>query len=331
MDRRTKTLAAAFLGVLACSSRASAQPAITWQPASPANYTAQGGRSITRIVIHKAEGSAYSTWNWFQNPAAQASAHYVVDTGGSVTQMVADGDIAWHAGNWAYNQSAIGIEQAGYTYRNDVSDAQLRGLAALTAWLCDRYGIPKDRAHINGHDEVPDPYNPRQFGGAGHHTDPGPYFDWATFMSYVGGSAPPPPPPPPAPTPQGSFSGLAATTTVNIRDGAWGNILGQAWSGLAFVATGNTDSGFSEVWFRGGTAWLWTGYLADHPGDGAQVSTGTLNVRWDTRVDPSTLVGQVYQGQVYVSLMDSGDWRLIQYDTRREWVYAAYAPAVSLN
>src|SRR5581483_8554984 len=110
--------------------------------------------------------------------------------------------------------------------------AQLRGLAALTAWLCDRYGIPKDRSHIIGHDEVPDPYNPGQFGGSGHHQDPGPYFDWTTFMSYVGGSAPAPAPAP-APSPQGSFSGLAATTTVNIRDGAWGNILGQASSGLA--------------------------------------------------------------------------------------------------
>ena len=50
--------------------------------------------------------------------------------------------------------------------------------------------------------------------------------------------------------------------------------------------------------------------------------------RW---IDPSTLVGQVYQGQVYTSLLVSGDWRLIQFDTRREWVWAGYTDDVGLN
>src|SRR5581483_10975267 len=184
MNRRTKSLLAAGSLLLTVTTTANAQPSITWHGASPSNYTAQGGRSITRIVIHKAEGSAYATWSWFQNPAAGASAHYVVDTDGSAVQMVSDGDIAWHCGNWAYNTSSIGIEQGGYTYRDDVSDSQLRGLASLTSYLCDKYGIPKDRNHIIGHNEVPDPYNPGLFGGSDHHTDPGPYFDWTTFMSY---------------------------------------------------------------------------------------------------------------------------------------------------
>jgi len=49
-------------------------------------------------VIHKAEGSAPGTWNWFQNPSSRVSAHYVVDNDGAVAQMVQDGDTAWHAG-----------------------------------------------------------------------------------------------------------------------------------------------------------------------------------------------------------------------------------------
>jgi hypothetical protein len=47
--------------------------------------------------------------------------------------------------------------------------------ARLSAYLCNKYGITKDRTHTIGHNEVPDPYNPGQYGGAGHHTDPGKY------------------------------------------------------------------------------------------------------------------------------------------------------------
>jgi peptidoglycan hydrolase-like protein with peptidoglycan-binding domain len=52
-----------------------------------------------------------------------------------------------------------------------------RSSAALTSALCDRYGIPKDRAHIIGHSEA----------AGNDHTDPGPYWDWARYMRYVGG------------------------------------------------------------------------------------------------------------------------------------------------
>src|SRR5262245_30179558 len=125
----TTTGLLASLALLAWCPPVFAQPVSAWRPASSANYTASGARTINRIVIHEAEGSATATWSWFQNPAAQASAHYVVDTDASVIQMLRDQDIGWHAGNWSYNQTSIGIEQAGFTYRDGVSDAQLRGLA----------------------------------------------------------------------------------------------------------------------------------------------------------------------------------------------------------
>ena len=71
-----------------------------WEPASPLNYTVADRPltdPISRLVIHVAEGSWASTYTWFRNPRAEASAHYVVSSTGRVAQMVPDRDIAWHA------------------------------------------------------------------------------------------------------------------------------------------------------------------------------------------------------------------------------------------
>jgi N-acetyl-anhydromuramyl-L-alanine amidase AmpD len=150
-----------------------------WVPASTSNYTAanrEADYNIQYIVIHTTQGSYQSTINWFQNPAAQVSAHYVVSQGGAITQMVRDHDIAWHAGNWTYNTQSIGIEHEGFVDQPGwATEAMYQASAALARTLADRYGIPKDRNHIIGHVEVP---------GATH-TDPGPYWDWAHYMALV--------------------------------------------------------------------------------------------------------------------------------------------------
>jgi N-acetyl-anhydromuramyl-L-alanine amidase AmpD len=159
-----------------------------WEPASPLNYTVADRpltNPITRLVIHVAEGSWASTYAWFRNPRAEASAHYVVSSTGRVAQMVPDRDIAWHAGNWAYNESSIGIEHAGFTNVTHFPDAQYRGSAKLAAWLADTYLITPDRKHVIGHYQVPDPNHPGEWGGVDHHTDPGRTWDWSRYMAYL--------------------------------------------------------------------------------------------------------------------------------------------------
>jgi hypothetical protein len=159
-----------------------------WEPASPLNYTVAGRPltdPITRLVIHVAEGSWASTYTWFRNPRAEASAHYVVSSTGRVAQMVPDRDIAWHAGNWAYNESSIGIEHAGFTNVTHFPDAQYRGSARLAAWLADTYLITPDRTHVIGHYQVPDPNHRGEWGGVDHHTDPGRTWDWPRYMAYL--------------------------------------------------------------------------------------------------------------------------------------------------
>lgn len=159
-------------------------------PASSSNYTVANrpySHLIDKIIIHITQGSWASALNWFQNPRAGASTHYTVrSSDGYLGQSVAEKDIGWHAGNWSYNQTSIGIEHEGYVSNPKwFTEAMYDASARLSAYLVNKYGIPLDRAHIIGHNEIPDPYAPGQYGGVTNHTDPGKYWDWYKYMDYV--------------------------------------------------------------------------------------------------------------------------------------------------
>lgn len=158
------------------------------RPASKNNYTSLSApRTIDRIVIHTTEGSWDGACSWFAHPSSGVSAHFVVRASdGLVAQCVRVGDIAWHAGNGDYNRRSIGIEHEGYVAKPSwYTNASLGASAELVAKLCAENEIPIDREHIIGHDEVPDPKHPGQFGGSGHHDDPGPGFPWVGYMDLV--------------------------------------------------------------------------------------------------------------------------------------------------
>ncbi|MFD4949089.1 peptidoglycan-binding protein [Streptomyces sp. NPDC058239] len=152
-------------------------PSALWVPANANNFTVGRSAKIDKVIVHVTQGSYAGSISWFQNPTAEVSAHYVVrSSDGQITQMVRDSDTAYHARS--QNASALGIEHEGFI--DDPSwftDTMYRSSAALTRHLCDRYGIPKDRAHIIGHSEAP----------GNDHTDPGPYWDWTRYMQLVGG------------------------------------------------------------------------------------------------------------------------------------------------
>ncbi|MFD4142093.1 N-acetylmuramoyl-L-alanine amidase [Streptomyces sp. NBC_00390] len=194
MDRRSllrRAAATAAGGVLlpAGGARAAApaavragtdHPSAQWRPAAASNYTASNRPSahpVRYVVIHVTQQTYADTLAVFRNPAKKVSAHYVVrSSDGQVAQCVRERHIAWHAGNWTYNTQSIGIEHEGWVNRQaSFTHALYERSAALTATVCDRYGIPKDRAHIIGHNEVP---------GATHR-DPGPYWDWSRYIRLV--------------------------------------------------------------------------------------------------------------------------------------------------
>jgi N-acetyl-anhydromuramyl-L-alanine amidase AmpD len=162
-----------------------------WAAAATSNFqpaARPSDRPIDLIIIHDIEGGAAGTVNWFQNPRAQVSSHYVIGgaEGRVVWQMVREKDIAWHAGNKDTNAHSVGIEHEGFAYRPGFYSIGLyEASAKLVRDISTRNQIPRDRAHIIGHFEVPSTRTPGAFGGASGHTDPGPYWDWDYYMALV--------------------------------------------------------------------------------------------------------------------------------------------------
>jgi hypothetical protein len=157
-----------------------------WRPAYRGNYTnaSRGAARIDMIVIHVAQGSYSGTINWFQDPRANASAHYVVSRRGKVAQCVHNADIAWHAGHWRTNTKSIGIEHAGFVGNpNSFTRRMYRSSARLSAYLSRRFNIPVDRRYIIGHNQVPGCPGPG--GGVSCHTDPGRHWNWDRYMRLI--------------------------------------------------------------------------------------------------------------------------------------------------
>ena len=100
-------------------------------------------RAIDRIVVHFTAtlASARNNATYFaRNEGQGASAHYFVDDiTPEIYQSVAEGDTAWHAGDWQMNCRAIGIEvvSAG----EDFSATEVEKLGWLVRKLMARYGI----------------------------------------------------------------------------------------------------------------------------------------------------------------------------------------------
>lgn len=169
-----------------------------------ANFSEGRELPIEYLVIHDMEGSYESTQLLFLSADTQASAHFDIrGADGEITQLVPSADTAWHAANWDLNSQSIGIEHEGFA-ELAFPDALYRSSAALARFITDKFGIPKDRQHVIGHYEVPDPHHPGWYGGYGHHSDPCDVWageptwhnvvacrwDWDRYMALLTGAAP---------------------------------------------------------------------------------------------------------------------------------------------
>lgn len=150
--------------------------AIDFAEAHSSNFSANGIDTFDYVVVHTMQGYYPGVINWFQNPSANVSAHFVMSSvTGEVVQMVRLQDRAWHVGN--SNSVAIGIEHEGfiddpetwYTWEQYISSAH------LARWIADQGALPLDRNHIVGHVELPNQ----------SHTDPGQFWDWDLYMALI--------------------------------------------------------------------------------------------------------------------------------------------------
>ncbi|NVB39188.1 N-acetylmuramoyl-L-alanine amidase [Pseudenhygromyxa sp. WMMC2535] len=149
--------------------------AASFNPADASNYSAGGMISYDYVVVHTVQGSYAGCQSWFQNSAANVSAHFVArSSDGEVTQMVHLSDKAWHVGS--SNGYAIGIEHEGFIDEPAWYTWEMySGSALLSRWIADELAIPLDRDHIVGHVELPNQT----------HTDPGDNWNWALYMALI--------------------------------------------------------------------------------------------------------------------------------------------------
>jgi N-acetyl-anhydromuramyl-L-alanine amidase AmpD len=141
--------------------------------------------TIRAIVIHDTEGRFIGSVRFLQRARTRGSAHFVVSRRGQIVQLVPVTDVAWHSGNSWWNLHSIGIEHEGWAGWRAYTEREYRASAQLVAYLAHRWGIPLDREHVIGHNEVPNPYRRGRFGGADGHTDPGRFWNWGHYMHRV--------------------------------------------------------------------------------------------------------------------------------------------------
>lgn len=156
---------------------------IQW--AGSPNFTAgRNGKKIVAIVNHITAGLMPGTLSWMRNPAAKASAHYLVTKQGQIYQMVRDHDMAWHAGfvnkpSWDLydgtnpNRYTLGIEFECLS-GGELTEPQYQAGLALIGDLSKKYGIPIDTKHIIGHYRIDAVNRPN---------DPGPNFPWTRLFN----------------------------------------------------------------------------------------------------------------------------------------------------
>lgn len=110
---------------------------------------------ITGIILHTTVGTLAAAKARFNNPTSHVSAHYIVDTDGTLHALLEEFYVAYQAGNYPVNQRTIGIEHVDNGDYNGVRpDSLYTESAKLVADICKFYDIPCDRTRIQKHSEV---------------------------------------------------------------------------------------------------------------------------------------------------------------------------------
>lgn len=143
---------------------------------SPNHGPRPGDGRIDMLVLHyTGMADAAQALDRLCDPAAEVSAHYLVERDGTIHGLVAEDRRAWHAGRaWWQGETDVNGRSIGIEIENPghewgylpFPEAQMAALEALASDILARHPIPPGR--VVGHSDVA----PRR------KLDPGERFDW---------------------------------------------------------------------------------------------------------------------------------------------------------
>lgn len=138
-------------------------------------FSSREGTSPEAIVLHIAEGTLAGVDSWFNNPAAEVSAHFCVGKTGEIHQYIYLENAAWangkieagytaalidENGGMNPNRWTVSIEHEGFYAQEPTAD-QFEASAQLSAWLFDSLlltggatDVAIDRKHILRHADI---------------------------------------------------------------------------------------------------------------------------------------------------------------------------------
>jgi len=140
------------------------------------NVNDRGGAAVDMLVVHyTGMETGRAALERLCDPAAEVSAHYLIDEDGTVYALVDEAARAWHAGVALWrgesniNSRSVGIELVNpgheFGYR-DFTEEQYRALIPVCKGILSRHAIPA--RNVVGHSDV----------APVRKTDPGELFEW---------------------------------------------------------------------------------------------------------------------------------------------------------
>jgi hypothetical protein len=248
---------------------------------------------VEYIVIHDTEGSYAGTIDLVQDPT-YVSWHYTLrSVDGHIAQHVKTKDVAWHAGNWYVNAKAVGLEHEGFAAQGTwYTEAMYRSSAKLVRHLALRLGVPLDRQHIIGHDNVPGTLPSTV---SGMHWDPGPYWDWSHYFDLL----------------KAPFRGTGTPVTGLVTIDPDFATNQPAFTGCVSPGVPCTPRGSSAVVLR--TAPSADAPLVADPGMHPDGGASTMDV--------SDHAARASAGQKYALAGRDGDWTAIWYLGQKAWFH----------
>lgn len=165
------------------------------------NRSERGGARVRGIMAHTTESAEVpggdadlmSVFNWFNNPASQASSHVGIDGEGNSHLWVPSSQKAWTMGHREINAETLNIEFIGRAAQPaaDWEEKQIKVGAKWAAYWILNLRSCDIAEHVKRLVMVPGPsimtaglgrHSDLTNVGVGTHTDPGPNFPMSTWM-----------------------------------------------------------------------------------------------------------------------------------------------------